>query len=53
MWKGLGNELATNEGDGMGSFVLSKIDSQPTWKKVVPWREMWEDGQSISRHSLG
>lgn len=27
MWKGLGNELATNEGDGTGSLVLSNIET--------------------------
>lgn len=27
MWKGLGNELATNEGDGTWSLVLSNIET--------------------------
>lgn len=43
MWKGLGNELATNEGDGMGSFVLSKIETHSQLGK------RWYHGEKCGR----
>lgn len=53
MWKGLGNELATNEGDGMGSLVFSNIETPSQLGK------RWYDGEKCRgmgnqyKHSLG